>query len=381
MSWPTVKIGEVADVIPGFAFKSKELSDQGVPLVKIGNIQDDGRVDLEDTQCLPESLLLKKHEKYKLCEGDVVLAMTGATAGKAGRVRNLNGHLPLLNQRVAKFVPKKIDPDFLWFAIGNEKYRAKFYGLGGGAAQPNMSGPQIANVEIPFPDLRTQEQIAHALSAYDDLIENNRRRIALLEEAARLIYREWFVHLRFPGHEHVKITDGVPEGWTAVSLEDVLILQRGFDLPVSSRKDGDIPVYGSTGIVGTHDVAKVKAPMVITGRSGSLGQVTFVSTPSWPLNTSLWAKEFRRVSPLYAYFLLLELDLKKYGGGASVPTLDRKVVHKLPVRLPSKQFLTSFDEIVAPIFAQVEKLNEHSKQLAKARDILLPRLMDGRLEI
>ena len=112
----------------------------------------------------------------------------------------------------------------------------------------------------------------------------------MLEEAAWLLYREWFVLFRFPGHEHVKVIDGLPKGWERRTLGSVLNLQRGFDLPVNRRIPGGVPVYGSTGIVGEHNATKVAFPTLVTGRSGSLGKVSLVDDPFWPLNTSLWVE-------------------------------------------------------------------------------------------
>ena len=226
-----------------------------------------------------------------------------------------------------------------------------------------------------------QERIADILSTYDDLIENNRRRMALLEESARLLYREWFVCLRFPGHEHTRAVDGVPEGWERVPLEEALVLQRGFDLPTQDRQEGTVPIYGSTGILGYHDKAKASAPGVVTGRSGTLGEVQYVAEDYWPLNTALWVKEFRRVTPLFALFLLREMDLKQYNGGASVPTLDRKSVHRVEVLIPSTLLLRSFDEFGADVFAQIKNLNTQNEKLRATRDLLLPRLMSGEITV
>lgn len=279
---------------------------------------------------------------------------------------------------VLSLSPEIVDKKFLYYRLGREPLKEK---LNTGAAQAQITIENLRSYEIELPGIAAQKRIASILSAYDDLIENNQRRIALLEEVARLLYREWFVHFRFPGHEHVKIVDGVPDGWGQLALEELLVLQRGFDLPVASRKDGNVPVYGSTGIVGYHDVAKVKAPMLITGRSGTLGKVAFVSIPCWPLNTALWVKEFRCISPWFGYFLLSELGLEKFNGGASVPTLDRKVVHRLLVARPTDQLLNAFDDQVKASFEMIDKLNYQNQQLSEARDLLLPRLMDGRLEV
>lgn len=160
MSWPIKTIGEVCEVVPGFAFKSKDLADMGTPVIKIGNITENRSVDIESAQCLPEDMIENRHKKYFLQNGDILIAMTGATAGKVGRVRCADDQALLLNQRVAKLCPVSINPDFFWSAISTDRYRTVFYGLGGGAAQPNMSGSQIESVEIPYPPLAQQERIA-----------------------------------------------------------------------------------------------------------------------------------------------------------------------------------------------------------------------------
>ncbi|MBN8242367.1 restriction endonuclease subunit S [Nitratireductor aquimarinus] len=250
-----------------------------------------------------------------------------------------------------------------------------------GAAQDNLSQAKLLSFRFPMPDLPTQERIAGVLSTYDDLIENNRRRIALLEQAARLLYGEWFVHFRFPGYETAKFVDGLPEGWRKCSVDQLLVLQRGFDLPISKRKEGSVPIYGSTGIVGYHNQPKVVAPVITTGRSGSLGQVSYSHDDCWPLNTALWVKELKDIPPLYAFFFLQNLDLKKFGGGASVPTLDRKVIHRLDAVLPAPKILEQFEIAVGPMFQQVKNFEVQNDKLTKVRDLLLPRLMDGRLPI
>lgn len=381
MNWEEVEIGVVANVVPGFAFESAHLGEEGTPVIKIGNITNNGEVNLVDAQKLPDNHLEAKHERFRLANRDILLAMTGATAGKVGRISAPDGSTFLLNQRVAKIEPNTVDPDFFWYVISTKAYRERFFGLGGGAAQPNMSGPQIAAIKIPLPPNKIQQKIAGVLSSYDDLIKNSQRRIALLEEAARLLYREWFVHYRFPGHERVKIVDGIPEGWEQRTLGSVLNLQRGFDLPVNNRVAGKVPVYGATGIVDEHNVIKVTFPTLITGRSGSLGRVCFVDGPCWPLNTSLWVTNFKAVSIYLAYFILSEMDLAKFNAGTSVPTLDRKVVHAANVLVPTRSIATQFDEQMEVLFTQKKLLNQQIQKLAQARDLLLPRLMNGQITV
>ncbi|RYH21433.1 MAG: restriction endonuclease subunit S [Alcaligenaceae bacterium] len=233
-----------------------------------------------------------------------------------------------------------------------------------------------------MPDgITEQKQIGHLLSAYDDLIATNQRRIVLLEQAARLLYREWFVHLRFPGHESVQMSSELPAGWCRGTLDQALFLQRGFDLPNGARLTGDVPVYASTGINGFHNEARVQGPGVVTGRSGTLGQVHYVAEDYWPLNTALWVKEFRQVSPLLAYFMLSEMNLAQFNSGASVPTLDRKIAHLATVLIPPMYVVEKFDQRVQPMFDQIQALRAHLVKTAKARDLLLPKLMSGQLDV
>ncbi|WP_332706618.1 restriction endonuclease subunit S [Plesiomonas shigelloides] len=277
--------------------------------------------------------------------------------------------------------PEKADARFvkyLFDAVLKLQYRQ----FTQGAAQDNLSQAKLLALKFLVPDdVTEQTRIADFIATYDDLIENNRRRIQLLEESARLLYQEWFVHLRFPGHEQVKITGGVPEGWSKEPLENLLILQRGFDLPLSNRIEGNVPIYASTGINGFHNVAKVKAPGVVTGRSGSLGTVMYVAKDFWPLNTTLWVKEFKRASPIFATFLLRTMKLEGYNGGAAVPTLNRNDVHKVDVLCPTNKLMSEFELQVEDVFKQVDKLKEYNEKLAQARDLLLPKLMSGELAV
>ena len=246
---------------------------------------------------------------------------------------------------------------------------------------PGINLGILKSLRIALPPLSVQKQIADILTVYDDLIDNNRRRMALLGEAARQLYREWFVRLRFPGHEHTRITNGVPEGWERAPFETAMVLQRGFDLPIQDREAGDVPIYGSTGVSGFHSKAKVGGPGVVTGRSGTLGEVHYVQEDFWPLNTSLWVKEFRKVDPLFAVFLMREMDLKQYNAGVSVPTLDRKTIHRREILIPPKKLLSLFDDFAAPLFRQVTSLAAQVEKLSAARALLLPRLMSGEIRV
>lgn len=249
------------------------------------------------------------------------------------------------------------------------------------AAVPGIDRNVLHELKVRAPDLAIQLRIVDLVSRYDDLIDNNRRRIKLLEDSVRLLFDEWFVRLRFPGDVFARSGAGLPDGWSRLPLEEVLVLQRGFDLPSQDREAGDTPIYGSTGIVGFHDRAKVSGPGIVTGRSGTLGDVHFVWQDFWPLNTALWVKEFKRVTPLFALYLLRGMKLGQYNGGVSVPTLDRKVVHKAEVVLPPVPLMERFDVMAQDVHQQIDTLTKMNAKLRAARDLLLPRLMSGELTV
>lgn len=198
---------------------------------------------------------------------------------------------------------------------------------------------------------------------------------------ARRLYEEWFVQFRFPGHEEAEFEDGLPKGWKEGTLQDVITLQRGFDLPAKQREPGDHPVFAATGLHGTHVEAKVQGPGVVTGRSGSLGTVTYIEQDFWPLNTTLWGKQYPLGSVLFAFFLLSSIDLKGFNAGAAVPTLNRNDIHKLPVLLPPKQVLRQFDDAVQPMFGLKRNLQRKNANLRAQRDLLLPKLISGEIDV
>ena len=383
-AWKRTPLANYCEVFSGYPFKSSGFTDDpcDIPLVKGENVGQ-GEI-LWDISKRWSRQAADELERYKLVSGDVVLAMDRPWVPAGLKFAKITESAPeaFLVQRVARLRGRGgLVQDFLPHLIASPSFVAYVKNIGRGVGVPHISGKEIGAFEFLLPPEPVQRQIGFILSAYDDLIENNRRRMALLEESTRLLYREWFVRLHFPGYEHTSIVDGVPQGWERGPLEGAMVLQRGFDLPTQNRQDGTVPIYGSTGILGYHDKAKAAAPGVVTGRSGTLGKVQYVAEDYWPLNTALWVNEFKRVPPLFALFLLREMDLRKYNGGASVPTLDRKSVHRVEVLIPTSLLLRLFDEFAADVFAQIKNLDVQNQKLRAARDLLLPRLMSGEIVI
>ena len=364
----------------GTQLKASDYVPEGVPVINVRNV---GYGDLRDdkiefvTEATAERLAV-----HVLATNDIVFGRKGAVDRHLFVSTEQAGWVQGSDCIRLRFATERISPRFVSYAFLRPYHKEwMLQQCGNKATMASLNQDVIRRITLPLPRRDQQDEVVSVLSAYDDLIENNRRRVALLEEAARMLYREWFVRFRFPGHEHVKIIDGLPEGWERRTLGSVLNLQRGFDLPVGDRIAGGVPVHGSTGIVGEHNVPKVSFPTLVTGRSGSLGTVCFVDDPCWPLNTSLWVTEFKAVSVYFAYFMLSEMNLAQFNGGASVPTLDRKVVHAANVVVPPRLLCTLFDEQARILFSQRKCLDRQNQKLTETRDLVLPRLMNGEIAV
>jgi type I restriction enzyme S subunit len=221
------------------------------------------------------------------------------------------------------------------------------------------------------------EVVADILSAYDDLIENNRRRIALLEEAARMLYREWFVHFRFPGHEHVKIIDGIPEGWERRPFGQIAELNYGKALKEENRVEGPFPVYGSSGIVGRHQAALVAGPTIIVGRKGNVGSIYWSPVNFWPIDTVYFVP--KEQADFWLYLALPSAGFQNTDAG--VPGLNRDFAYSRKLICATPRLRRLFNEAVEPMFAQRTTLENYNHKLAQARDLLLPRLMNGEIAV
>lgn len=246
------------------------------------------------------------------------------------------------------------------------------------AAVPGVNRNDLHARKVKFPkDENLQKKIEELVTPYDDLIENNRRRIQLLEDSARLLHREWFVHLRFPGHEHVEIVEGVPDGWQSEKLGDVLTLNYGKALNADARVPGAYPVYGSSGVVGTHEKALVTGPGVIVGRKGNVGSVYWSSKDFFPIDTVYFINTEQ--SNLYLYYALQYMQF--INTDVAVPGLNRDMAYSRYLLIPPETILQSFITQATAIRRQIEKLAEFNAKLVEARDLLLPRLMSGEISV
>lgn len=250
-----------------------------------------------------------------------------------------------------------------------------------GTAQDNLSWEKLSTIKFCIPEYKEQCRIADILSAYDDLIENNQKQIKLLEEAAQRLYKEWFVDLRFPRHENTKIVDDVPEGWSRTNINEILTFHRGYDLTKNEMKAGRYPVVGSTTVIGYHNEFKIKGPGIVTGRSGSLGKYQFIWDNFWPHNTSLYISDYKDHNIFFVYSLLQTVDFASLNNGGAIPTLNRNVLSNIEVIEPEKKLQDVFAKIAEPQYQKIRNLEKQNDRLKTARDLLLPKLMSGEVEV
>jgi type I restriction enzyme S subunit len=203
----------------------------------------------------------------------------------------------------------------------------------------------------------------------------------ILEEMAQSLYREWFVNFRFPGHKNAKVVDSplgpIPEKWTVRLIADEIELLYGKALKAEDRIAGQIPVYGSSGIVGYHDQAHVKGPGIIVGRKGNVGSVYWSNNDFYPIDTVYFVKT--KVNPFYVYYNLKNQNF--INNDAAVPGLSRRQAYSLPFLVPDSYLLEEFNQFVSSIFQETEKLELINTNLRKTRDLLLPKLISGEIDV
>ena len=352
-------------------------AEDGPVFLGIKNITPDGQLDFSEIRHVSENEFQKWTRRVVPGPGDVVFTYE-ATLHRYALIPE--GFRGCLGRRVALIRPNPLlaDSRYLLYYFLSSAWRSVVESnVLSGATVDRIPLERFPAFPVVLPTIAVQREVGEILSAYDDLIENNRRRMALLEESARLLYREWFVRLRFPGYEHTPIVDGVPQGWERTTLGDTITLNYGKALKAEIRVEGDCPVYGSSGIVGTHEKPLVQGPAIILGRKGNVGSVYWSSKSFYPIDTVYFVTP--ESSSLYLFYALKNMHF--ISTDVAVPGLNRDFAYSRPLLHPPTTLLRSFHETVEPIHAQLDKLEEANQKLRAARDLLLPRLMSGELAV
>ncbi len=336
----------------------------------------------------------KDKDRFSLAPGDIVIARTGATVGYAKLIRD-NPEAVFASYLVRiRIDPERADPEYVGRIVESAVYKKFVLSRVGGAAQPNANAKVLSAFRLPLPERATQTRIVEVLSAYDDLIENNRRRIQLLEQSARLLYKEWFVHLRFPGHEHVKITDGVPVGWEKKPLGGIAEITMGQSpKSIYYNENGiGLPFHQGVTNFGVRFPSH-KTYCTVQNRIAEPGDILFsvrapvgrinITTDKIVIGRGLAAIRSRFGQQNFLFYALKSHFFKEdmIGGGAIFAAITKKDLHSVELPQPSDSVVKMFMEYVGPIDSQIENLHRATEKLIKARDLLLPRLMNGEIAV
>lgn len=413
--YPKDKLGKYIDILSGFAFKSKDFSDKGIPVIKIKNINPPC-VTLNDLTYVPYSIACQ-NSKYILKKRDILIAMTGShinqiasVVGRVGRV--LYEDITVLNQRVGKIIninKDNINIDYVYYFLSQYSVKVELAQKAGGAAnQANISPSDIKNLWFPYPPINIQNRIAKILSRYDSLIENYQKQIKLLEESAQRLYKEWFVDLRFPGHENTKIENGVPEGWERKCLGDIFSFVRGKSYTSKELSDvGSIMVnlknvqpFGGykrgaekyfTGtfkeeqflqkgdlVMGVTDMTQERRLVGQVALIPDLDKVATFSMDLIKINPYNIPKIFLYCAMRYGR---ISDKISPLANGVNVLHLKPETMMDIEMIVPNIEIINKFTTYINKQTDKLLSLQNQIFLLTEARDRLLPKLMSGEIEI
>lgn len=418
-TFESVKLGDIASVISGYAFKSSEFGDVGIPVIKIANIRV-GSVDLSDCAKVSPEYLSRINDKYRVNSGDILISLTGSHLTQpnsvVGRVARMpiNGPQCLLNQRAGKVIienEEQCDSGYLYRYLSLVSQRGDIAVMASGAAsQANVSPTQVESLAIMLPGLGIQQRITSILSAYDDLIENNLRRIKILEEMVQNLYHEWFVKFRFPGHEQVRMVDSplgkIPKGWDVKGM---------LDAPHFSFVRANIKAYG--GIKTYFATADIDGLSILNDGADYSWNEKPSRAQKQPAINSVW---FARMQDTYKVLPVVEqneqiarscmlssgfagfevteeiclpylfalinskefhAEKDRYCTGATQRSLTNDGLSRILTTVPPAALVEQFGALTRSMVGLLVSLQQKNSVLRRTRDLLLPKLISGELDI
>ena len=340
------------------------------------------------------------HNKLKRSQieaNDILFSMAGIYLGKLAIVKDED--VPAnTNQAVALIrFNKGVNIDYLYYFMVQKSFNAYVNCMSAQAAQPNINLKQIGNLQIALPTDERQKRIADILSNYDNLIENNNKRIKLLEQMAENLYKEWFVRFRFPGYEDVEFEEKKPRGWQ-VGTEDkkhftptifkygelrkIGSFVRGKNITAANMIEGAVPVI-SAGLQpsGYHNEANVYgASLTISASGANAGYLQYHLQDIWTADCSYYQDD-ATIWFVYNTLKYIQSVISNLQCGAAQPHVYPKNINKLCVLIPTEELIYKFNEYVKPYYDEIKIFNQRNQLLTKQRDMLLPRLMSGKLEV
>lgn len=399
MSWDKVNLADCCLSISDGDHQPPPKAVSGVPFVTIANINKSNQFDFSDTMFVPKDYYDRLDSKRKAQVGDILYSVVGSF----GIPVLIKEERPFVFQRhIAILRPnERINSAFLYYTMLSRDFYAKADAAAIGAAQRTVSLTSLRGMEIELPPLKVQETIASKLSVYDNLIENNQKQIKLLEEAARRLYKEWFVNFRFPGYEDTPIVDGVPEGWEKAPIDSRISLLSGyafksaqFDssgeykiVTIKNVKDGEFDGINTNRIVSIP--GKMPKHCVLTdgdillSLTGNVGRTCIVNGNNYLLNQRV--AKLQSDIPAFTYCLFRSSDMfdamNNLANGTAQQNLSPIRTGKISILFPADNLLEKFERIVGSMISKMLSLIKQCDLLIQTRDRLLPKLMSGEIEV
>ena len=388
MKWEKVKLGDLYTVHNGLS-KGKKFFGTGFPFLSFSIVF--------NKWFIPEQLydLVEVDEKernsYSIKKGDVFITRTSETMEELGMSTvalkdypnaTYNGFTKRLRP-----ITELLEPRFIGYYLRTPEFRGKFMAFSAMTTRASLTNDDLLSLEVPVPPFPVQQRIASILSAYDDLIENNQKQINLLEEAAQRLYKEWFVDLRFPGHEGVKVVDGVPEGWKKEKLIELAELKAGGDKPkIFSKIKSNIckvPIFSNglenEGLFGYTDKADIGQESITISARGNVGYTCLRREPYLAIVRLICVIPRKMHISTYLYFYLKHTNYNSNGSAQQQLTIP--MIKNTVVCVPDEKMLSDFDDKARCYFDLVDALKSKISSLREARDRLLPKLMSGEIEV
>ena len=383
--WKKVKLGELYEVHNGLS-KGRQFFGSGYPFLTFS--------DVFNNWFLPETLdsLVqssdKERETCSIKKGDVFITRTSETMDELGMSSvalkdYLNATYNGFTKRLRP-ITDEVVPEYIGYYLRSKKFRAKFMAFSSMTTRASLANDDLLGMEVEIPDKTIQIRIATILSRYDSLIENYQKQIKLLEEAAQRLYKEWFVELRFPGHENTKMVDGLPEGWERKKLGEVAEFKRGKTITKKEAIEGSIPVVAG-GLEPAYCCDKSNTTnrvVTISGSGANAGYTKMYFEKVWASDCSF--ADTSTTDYLHFVFCFLRENktvIDNMQKGAAQPHVYAKDINALEVLSPTNDILYLFEQKASKIFDIIASKQSQIRLLAEARDRLLPRLMGGEINI
>lgn len=402
MNFEKRKLSELCSSISDGDHQPPPKVEQGIPFVTIANITSTNKFDFSNSMFVPQEYYDSLDNKRKAQKGDILYSVVGSF----GTPVYMTEDIPFVFQRhIAILRPNEtIDSRFLYYTMKSRDFYMMADAAAIGAAQRTVSLTSLRNMEISVPPLETQHRIASILSAYDDLIENNQKQIKLLEEAAQRLYKEWFVDLRFPGYEDIQIVDGVPEGWKIEKIGNFVsttsggtpsrthkeYYESGTNLWVKTQELKDSYIIDTDEKITDEAIKKSSAKIIPNGSLllamygatiGKLGIANCDLTCNQACCVFLFENDIWKREYLYCWLIENRILLVSQGKGAAQPNLSQALIKSIDIIIPNEILIKRFSKITSVLFQKKCNLEIQIKSLYEARDRLLPKLMNGELEV